>query len=146
MSPSTNEVPRCRLVDGLVDDVLVIVGRIMLRVCEEFQEWFRERFPDGAGLDEAYEALDDPAWVLFFVYQSPGTCLYSFCECARGVAISDLPAGVGLLTEMTRTNPGLLPHMGQRGHTPNPELCDVLRRVVPLELVLDAMPVNPEVV
>lgn len=45
--------------------IWLIVGTRQISVCDEFAKWFRRKFGDEAALQDVWEAMTCPAWMLW---------------------------------------------------------------------------------
>lgn len=107
---------------------LTFVGRGRMYVCEDFAAWFQDRFPLGCWLDEVYAAVDVVGWLAYFLQNAN---LFTSPNCAF-LEVYDLAD-----TAFNDAN--------WFNETVDPDLCAQVRLAVPLEVVLDAMPVQPGV-
>lgn len=102
---------------------LVVVGHVRRSICEGWADRIRAAFPDGTTLDALYDWVDDPWSLAFAMWRVciPGTMSYRV-----GDEVSDVlfyvPKSLVAVT------------------------CDDIREAVPLELLIEDLPVNPKVV
>jgi len=123
-----NVIPRVRLVEYSYGRAFMIeiIGRKDFDVCEEFAKWYKKTFGNRACyLDQLYDAIDRPSWLNYFILNA------CYTESAAK-EIRRLLAHDHFWLFNSYDQPAMKSITGSRQ----------FREVIPLEVVLDSLPVQ----